>query len=48
MAGNSRRKENIMEKFDIDFFKGLFNYLEVSPRLTGDKLLLKGWCHGSE
>lgn len=37
-----------MKKFDIDFFKGLFNYLEVSPRLTGDKLLLKGWCHGSE
>lgn len=37
-----------MEKFNTNFFNDFFDYLEVSPRLTGGKLLLKGWCHGSE
>ena len=49
VAGNSRRKENIMSNYlPYNFYRDLFKFAQLQPREVGGKLLIKGWCHGSD
>lgn len=49
VAGNSRRKENIMSNYlPYNFYRDLFKFAQLQPREIGGKLLIKGWCHGSD